>query len=1014
MIPQKEVISAKASEELASALKGAIKGEVRFDSGSKALYASDLSMYRQVPIGVVVPKSIDDVITTVRICHERNVPILGRGCGTSLAGQCCNTAVIIDFSKYLHRVLEVNANKKYAWVEPGLIYDELKKATTKYDLVLAPDPATHEYCTLGGMVGNNSCGVHSVMGGRTADNVEELDILTYDGVRMTVGRTSEGELDSIIRKGGRRGEIYAKLKSIRDRYAELVRERYPQIPRRVSGYNLDDLLPENGFNVARALVGSECTCVIVLRAKVKLVHNPPHRALIVIGYPDVFTAGDHAAPLRDLGPIGLEVFHHKVIDNEKRKGAEVKGVDLLPHGDTWVLVEFGGDSKQEATARAKKALEKIRATDHDYTGIRLLTDDTEQQKMWKIRENGVGASRIPGVEDAWPSWEDAAVAPENVGNYLRDFYKLLDKYGLTCTLFGHIGDGCIHTRITFNPKTAEGVKNYRAFMTEVAHAVVRHGGSLSGEHGDGQARAELLPIMFGPEIIQAFREFKSAWDPKWKMNPGKVVDPYPLDTNLRVGPDYKPKPVLTIFQFPGDHGSFAEATERCFGVGKCRGMDGGTMCPSFHATREEMHSTRGRTRMLFEMLRGEVIQDGWKDEHIKDALDLCLACKGCKGDCPVNVDVATYKSEFLAHYYDGRVRPAAAYSMGMINQWAQLASRFPDVANFFTQTPGLAQAAKAAAGLTQHRRMPAFAKRTFKSWFAEHQKRNRIKNDNRPPVVLWADTFNNHFFPHTARAAVEVLESAGYRVEVPAQPLCCGRPLYDYGFLHEAKRYLEEILGVLKPQITAGTPLICLEPSCGSVFKDEMTNIMPRDEDAQRLRGQTMMLGDFLEKIGYAPPSLKRKALVHGHCHHKAIFGMDAEQKLLARMGLDAELLDSGCCGLAGSFGYEAHHYDISMKIGERVLLPKVRAADRETLIITDGFSCREQIMHGTPRHAMHLAEVIQMGLHQPPARSKRYIEAGFVQEEPGYPVLTAAGAVGALVAGAFLLLGREKIRHGL
>ncbi len=417
------------------------------------------------------------------------------------------------------------------------------------------------------------------------------------------------------------------------------------------------------------------------------------------------------------------------------------------------LVEFGGDREQEAAARAKKALEKIRATDHDHTGIRLLTNQAQQQKIWKIRENGVGASRIPGVEDAWPSWEDAAVAPENVGNYLRDFYKLLDKHNLTCTLFGHIGDGCIHTRITFNPKTAEGVKNYRSFMTEVAHAVVRHGGSLSGEHGDGQARAELLPIMFGPEIIQAFREFKSAWDPQWKMNPGKVVDPYPLDTNLRVGPDYKPKPVLTIFQFPGDHGSMAEATERCFGVGKCRGLDGGTMCPSFHATREEMHSTRGRARMLFEMLRGEVIQDGWKDEHIKDALDLCLACKGCKGDCPVNVDVATYKSEFLAHYYEGRLRPMAAYSMGMINQWAELASHFPDVANFFTQTPGLAQAAKAVAGLTQSRRMPAFAKRTFKSWFAEHKKQNRAKQDGRPPVVLWADTFNNHFFPHTAKAA---------------------------------------------------------------------------------------------------------------------------------------------------------------------------------------------------------------------------------------------------------------------
>ncbi len=727
MIPQKEVMSAAEADSLAAALRRRIDGEVRFDAGSRALYASDLSMYRQVPVGVVVPRTYDDVIKTVALCREHKTPILGRGCGTSLAGQCCNTAVVIDFSKYLNKILEVNPRHKYAWVEPGVICDELKEATEKHHLVLPPDPATHEYCTIGGMIGNNSCGAHTVMGGKTSDNVEELDILTYDGMRMTVGRTSESELASIIQKGGRRGEIYAKLKSIRDRYADKIRERFPNIPRRVSGYNLDDLLPENGFNVARALVGTESTCAIVLRAKMRLMHSPPHRALIVIAYPDVFKAGDQACPIRELGPIALEAFHHKVIDNEKRKGNAMEGVDLLPQGDTWLLAEYGGDTQEEANARARKAMEKIRATDHDHVGMRLLEDRSQQKKIWKIREAGVGSSRLPGVEDAWPSWEDAAVPPENVGNYLRDFYKLLDKHNYICTLFGHFGDGCIHARITFNLKTAEGVKNYRTFMTEAAHIVVRHGGSLSGEHGDGQARAELLPIMFGSDLIQAFREFKSAWDPEWRMNPGKIVDPYPLDTNLRVGPDYQPKPVLTIFKFPDDHSSLAQATERCFGVGKCRGMDGGTMCPSFHATREEMHSTRGRTRLLFEMLRGDVIQDGWRDEHVKEALDLCLSCKGCKGDCPVNVDVATYKAEFLAHYYEGRVRPASAYAMGQIFRWAEIASSFPDLANLITQTPGLSSIAKSVAGLTQHRKMPAFANQTFKSWFAERNRRTRRK-----------------------------------------------------------------------------------------------------------------------------------------------------------------------------------------------------------------------------------------------------------------------------------------------
>ncbi len=1007
MIPAKEIISPKEAESLEKTLRRKLEGEVRFDSGSRALYASDLSMYRQVPVGVVIPRTYEDVINTVAICHEYKTPILGRGCGTSLAGQCCNTAVIIDFSKYLNRILEVNVKEKYAWVEPGLILDTLRDETEKHHLTVGPDPATHEYCTLGGMIGNNSCGVHSIMAGRTEDNIEELDIVTYDGVRMTVGKTSESELQSIIRKGGRRGDIYAKLKGIRDRYGDQIRARFPDIPRRVSGYNLPELLPENGFQVARALVGTESTCVIILRAKIKLVHSPLHRTLVVVGFSDVFSAGDHAAPFRELGPIGLECFHHKVIDNEKRKGNDMPGLQYLPSADTYVLLEFGADAKEEANEKARKAMAKIRASGDHFTAVKLIEDDHAQKLIWKVRENGVGASRIPGIEDAWPSWEDAAVPVPQVGNYLRELYKLLDKHGYQMTLFGHIGDGCLHTRITFNLKTAEGVKNYRAFMTEAAHVVSRFGGSLSGEHGDGQARAEFLPIMYGPEIIQAFREFKSAWDPEWKMNPGKVVDPYPMDTNIRVGPDYKPKPVLTVFQFPGDQGSFAHATERCFGVGKCRGLDGGTMCPSFHATRDEMHCTRGRTRLLFEMLRGEVIQDGWKDPHIKEALDLCLACKGCKGDCPVNVDVATYKSEFLYHYYEGTARPPAAYAMGQIYRWAELASKFPDAANFLTQTPGLSAAMKAAAGLTQKRRMPGFARKTFKAWFAARAT-HRSDYSRRPPVVLWPDTFNNYFFAHTAKAAVEVLESAGYRVEVPKRNLCCGRPLYDYGFLDRAKENLKDILDALRPQITTGVPVVVLEPSCASVFRDELTNIFPNDEDAQRLRLQTKSLGEFLNSINYAPPTLKRKALLHGHCHQKAMWGMSHEQKVLSKMGVESDLLDDGCCGLAGSFGYEEGHYDISMKIGERVLLPKVRAAARDTLIISDGFSCREQIMHGTRRHGMHLAEVVQMALHQPLPPPKKYIETDWIQPEPAYPVMTAAAA-GVLVAGGVALWNRMR-----
>jgi FAD/FMN-containing dehydrogenase/Fe-S oxidoreductase len=1010
MLPPLQGPSKAKVEELTSTLRRRTRAEVRFDAGARALYASDLSMYRQPPIGVVIPKRIEDVIETVDVCKKFGVPILGRGCGTSLAGQCCNLAVVIDFSKYLNQIIELNPKKNYAWVEPGLINDELRSAAEKYQLTLAPDPATHEYCTLGGMIGNNSCGAHSVMGGKTVENTEELEVLTYDGSRMNVGPVSEGELESVIRKGGRKGEIYAKLRRIRDRYAPLIRERYPNIPRRVSGYNLDELLPENGFHVARALVGSESTCVLVLRAKMRLLPSPPHRAWIVVGYPDVFLAGDHAQSMRDLHPLAIEGFEKHLLENERRKGKEIDGADLLPPGSAWMLVEFGGASEEEAAGAAEAAMAIIRTTDRDQIGMRLLAKPSDYKKVVKIRESGVGASRVPGEEDSWPSWEDAAVPPSKVGEYLRDFYKLLDKYKYVCTLYGHFGDGCIHARITFNLKSAEGVKKYREFMTEAAHTVVRYGGSLSGEHGDGQARAELLPIMFGSELMQAFREFKSAWDPEWRMNPGKIVDPYPLDTNLRQGPDYRPKPVLTVFQFPSDHGSMAKATERCFGVGKCRGLDGGTMCPSFHATREEMHSTRGRTRLLFEMLRGDVIEDGWRNENVKEALDLCLSCKGCKGDCPVNVDVATYKAEFLYHYYKGKARPPAAYSMGQIYRWAQLGSRFPDLVNMFSKTPVIAGVAKAAAGITQHRSIPLFARQTFKSWFRKHSAQQSRRYDDRPEVILWADTFNNHFFPHTAQAAVEVLESAGYRVSVPVQSLCCGRPLFDYGMLDEAKEKLQQILSSLGPSIEAGTPVVVLEPSCASVFRDELMSLFPTLEEAGRLRQQTFTLAEFLNRVRYSPPNLRRKALLHGHCHQKALFGMKNEQQLFEKMGLEAELLDSGCCGLAGSFGFEQDKYDISMTIGERVLLPRVRQAQRDTLIITDGFSCREQIMHGTRRKAMHIAEVLQMAMRQPlDLRRNEYIETRFVQEQPAYPVLSAAIGAGALLAAGWIMTSRGR-----
>jgi FAD/FMN-containing dehydrogenase/Fe-S oxidoreductase len=981
-------------------LKQTIAGEVRFDPGSRALYATDLSIYRQVPVGVVIPRTIDDVVATVQACREHGVPILGRGCGTSLAGQCCNVAVVIDFSKYLNRIVALDAARRTATVQPGVICDALRQATAQHHLTLAPDPATHAYCTLGGMIGNNSCGAHTVMGGKTVDNVEALEILTYDGLRMHVGQTSDDELERIISQGGRRGEIYARLRALRDRYTDLIRERYPHIPRRVSGYNLDALLPENGFHVARALVGTESTCALVLGATVRLLPSPLHRALLIVGYADMCAAGDHVVEVRSHGPIALEAFHVHVIENMRQQKHPPAGARLLPAGTTWLLVEFGGETPAEASDKARAAMQSIQSSDRDCTGMCLLTDASEQKAIWDIREAGVAASRVPGVEEAWPSWEDAAVPPERLGDYLRDFDKLLKRYHYRYTLFGHFGDGCIHCRITFDLKTAAGVQQFRAFMQDAADLVLSYGGSLSGEHGDGQARAELLPKMFGPELIEAFREFKAIWDPQWKMNPGKVVDPYPLDTNLRVGPDYHPRPVLTHFQFPDDQGSLARATERCFGIGKCRRLEGGTMCPSFMVTREEQHTTRGRAHLLFEMLRGDAITAGWRDTAVKESLDLCLACKGCKGDCPAAVDIATYKAEFLAHYYEGRWRPRSAYAMGFIFHWARLASSVPHFANALTQTPWLARWLKAVAGIAPERAMPSLAAQPFTRWF---QQRAPKPNTGRR-VLLWPDTFNNYFRSETAQAAVAVLEDAGYQVEIPRQALCCGRPLYDYGMLDRAKRQLREILQALAPEIQQGVPIVGLEPSCVAVFRDELGNLFPNDLDAQRLQQQMFLLSEFLARdASFVPAPWPHKALVHGHCHEKAVIGLADELALLRKMGIDAQVLDAGCCGLAGSFGYESQHYDISMRVGERVLLPAVRSAPPDSLIIANGFSCREQIDTHTDRQALHLAEVLHLARQAPAAMPRD--QKPIIWSHPASGMYRLTPVEKAIVAGGLVLL---------
>jgi FAD/FMN-containing dehydrogenase/Fe-S oxidoreductase len=957
------VVGARA-EALVAELEGGLEGEVRFNSGDRALYATDASNYRQVPTGVVIPRSLDDVRRCVEICRKHGAPITARGAGTSLVGQTTNTAVVIDFSKYLHAIAALDPESRTARVQPGCVLDALRTAAEAHGLTFGPDPATHDHNTLGGMIGNNSCGVHSVAYGRTADNVLSLRVLTYRGLELTVGATGDEELAAILGAGGERAELYRTLDAFRRRYGPLIRERFPTLPRRVSGFaDLDKLLPEHGFDVAKALVGTEGTCVTVLDATLKLVSSPRERVLVILGFEGIDKAADAVPEVLEFGPLAIEGIDAFLADSLQRKHLHTEKLQILPEGHDWLVVEFGSDTLEEAEQKGEKLASRFRARPHVHA--RLVTDPETQEKIWQVREAGLPATAyVPDRPETWEGWEDTAVPRERLGEYLRELKALYGKYGYQSPMYGHFGDGLVHCRVSFDLKTEPGIEQWRRFLDEAADLVVRFGGSLSGEHGDGQGRAELLDRMYGPELVRAFGEFKAIWDPDGRMNPGKVIDPYPITSNLRLGPSYRPPKLDTHFHFAEDHG-FAGATERCVGVGKCRRGDAGTqvMCPSYQVTMEEKHSTRGRPRLLFEMLHGGAIDRSWRSGAVEDALDLCLACKGCKSDCPVNVDMATYKAEFRSHYYAGRLRPRSAYSMGLIYWWSRLASRMPRLANGMLHTPGISAAVKWIADIAQARQMPRYAGQSFTAWFRE----NRREPPGARRVVLWPDTFNNFFRPQTAIAATKCLEALGWQVSLPERQLCCGRPLYDWGMLETAKRLWLQTLDTLKDDIEAGVPLIGLEPACAASFKDELIGLFPDNALARKLSAQTHYFSDFVAANlpeGLSPRA-QREAVVHFHCNHHAVIGKGGERDLLRALGVRLRVLPSGCCGMAGSFGFETKKYNLSMELAERVLLPAVRSAREEELIVASGFSCREQIEQGAARKTLHAAEVMarQLGL---------------------------------------------------
>ncbi|MFJ2724352.1 FAD-binding and (Fe-S)-binding domain-containing protein [Streptomyces collinus] len=956
---------------LEAALRDEVDGEVRFDAGSRGAYVTDGSNYRQVPLGVVVPRTVEAGARAVAVCARFDVPVLSRGGGTSLAGQTTNTAVVVDWTKYCDRLVSVDPDARTCVVEPGIVLDALNRRLAVHRLQFGPKPSTHSHCALGGMIGNNSCGASAQAYGKTVDNVRRLEVLTYDGQRAWVGPTSPGDRARIEAGGGRLAELYRGMDRIATEYLGDIRRGFPKIPRRVSGYNLDSLLPENGFDVAKALVGSEGTLVTVLRAELDLVPVPAFQSLLVLGYEDICAAADDVSHLLEhCSPSQLEALDGRMAQLMREESAYLESLNILPEGDSWLMVQFSGDSQDAVDEQAHALLRAVGRGEKD-ANVAFSDNPEREQRMLKAREAGLGVTaRPPDDRETWEGWEDSAVPPERLGDYLRDLKKLFEEFDYDHpSLYGHFGQGCVHTRIPFGLKTADGVAHFRRFVERAADLVASYDGSLSGEHGDGQSRGELLTRMFGERLVTAFGELKALFDPGNRMNPGKVVDPNPVDGQLRLGPTWRPDTPATHFQFPEDDHSFNRAVMRCVGIGNCRSHSGGVMCPSYRATREEEHSTRGRARLLFEMLDGHAdsaVKDGWRSTEVRDALDLCLACKGCKSDCPTGVDMATLKAEFLSQHYAGRMRPAAHYSMGWLPLWARLSRLSPALVNLALHTPGLAGAGKRLAGVAAARSAPLFARQSFLQWWQARGGDEPHPADPRT-VVLWPDTFSTYFHPSIAKSAVRVLEDAGFRVAVPTKPVCCGLTWISTGQLPVAEKVLRRTLDVLRPYLDAGTPVIGLEPSCTAVFRSDAPELLPADQDVQRLAGQVRTFAEQLVHHApddWRPPQLARHATVQTHCHQHAIMKFDADRELMRRAHLDAEVLDEGCCGLAGNFGFERGHHEVSMAVGEQGVLPAVRAAAPGSLVLADGFSCRTQIEEGgTGRRALHLAEVLALAL---------------------------------------------------
>ena len=920
--------SAAVTAPVAEALRRAGVTEVDDSRRRRAEYSTDASLYRVLPSVVVFPHDGDEVAAVVDTCRSLGVPLTARGAGTSIAGNAVGTGVVLDFSRHLNRVHDIDPESATAVVDPGVVLDDLQRHAAPHGLRFGPDPSTHNRCTIGGMIGNNACGSRALGYGRTADNLLEADIVTGTGERLRVGAGADPASSPTLT---------ALDRVVRSRL-DVIRTELGRFSRQVSGYSLEHLLPERGFDVAKALVGSEGTWGLLQRATVRLVRAPKITTLVVLGYPDMAAAADAVPGLLPFGPTALEGLDARIVDVvRKRKGA----VPDLPRGEGWLFAELRGDDPADAKAivAASGALE-----------ARVVRGSGEAAALWKIREDGAGlAARVYGDRPGHAGWEDAAVPPEHLGAYLREFEALLVERDLRGVPYGHFGDGCVHIRIDFPLDEAGGRTVFRDFLVDAAKLVAGYGGSMSGEHGDGRARGELLPLMYSPAALDTFAAVKDVFDPQDVLNPGVIVRPRPADADLR---QVTALPVKTGlgFVYHDDGGDFSKAVHRCTGVGKCRvTTHGGVMCPSYRATRDERDSTRGRARVLQELANSAAPTD-WRSAEVLDVLDLCLSCKACSSDCPTGVDMATYKAEALYQRYRHRPRPAAHYALGWLPRWARLASRMPNLVNRAMAGPP-ASLGKRLAGVDPRRSLPSFAPKTFRKWFAEHPVAGG------KPVMLWVDTFTDHFTPQVGIAAVQVLEDAGFSVSIPDRKLCCGLTWISTGQLGTARRMLGRSVRTLA---AAGMPVVGLEPSCTAVFRSDAAELLGPTPEVTAVAGSTKTLAELLSEVdGWEPPELTgTSAVVQPHCHHHAVMGFGADNKILERAGVETRVV-GGCCGLAGNFGAEKGHHDVSVAVAENELLPAVREAGDSATVLTDGFSCRTQLDQLAHRDGIHLAELL-------------------------------------------------------